>query len=172
MRQRSVTTDRFWRQSQIQLTSAQVLVVPVRPPSLTLNHTALLSKISHGTQTHFRRVLHLRSAGLPCLTTSIGASRHVGDHGTDVRVGPESPSQGDGRSRSSSSVQGRGCRTRDAAGCVSSALDIDQVNALDGAVALDRARDSLGLLEICVSCGILALGHKARLTVGLVYGSW
>lgn len=75
-----------------------------------------------------------------------------------MRVGPESPSQGDGRSRRSSSVQGRGCRARDAAGCVSSALDIDQVDALDGAVALNWARDSLGLLKTQVSRGILAWG--------------
>jgi hypothetical protein len=77
-------------------------------------------------------------SGGPVLAAGVGAAGHVGDEGSDVGVGPEGPAEGHGRA-------GRGIGVERGGHGASVALDVDGRGILDGAVAGDGARDSLGL---------------------------
>jgi hypothetical protein len=119
----------------------QVLDVPERPSSWTLNHTALLL---------FRQWItpceglseDVRSSRHPLVAPSIRALRHVRDGRTDVAIGPQSPVQLDVCANGNFCVESGGRGADDAALSVAAALDVGDGDVLYGAVALDGAGDA------------------------------
>lgn len=87
---------------------------------------------------------NLLSSRKPVVAPAVGASGHVCDDGTNVRVGPQGPLESDGRSGGSRGVERSRGRSDDASGAVSAALKINRVEVLDGAVAGDGSGNTLG----------------------------
>lgn len=112
--------------------------------------------------------LNILSARLPVMAARGRALGHVGHDGADVGLGPEGPAQTDGRAGLGGRVEGGGRGTLGAAGGPASALDVDQGEVLDGAVALDGAGDALGLGGQGWTLALVGW----VLTAGFVYGSW
>lgn len=87
-----------------------------------------------------------------------GALGHVGDGRANVRLGPESPVEGDLVTSLGLSDELGGGGTLDTTGGVATALEVDAGQVLDGAVALDGTGDTLGGRA------------RVRVLVGLVEG--
>jgi hypothetical protein len=68
--------------------------------------------------------------------TGIRTSRHIRQNRTLVTFWPRRPTQIHGRACGCWSVQSRGFRSNDAAGCVAAALEVDESDIFDGEVAL------------------------------------
>lgn len=77
---------------------------------------------------------------------SAGASSHVSDGGTDVRLGPQGPVKGHSGAGGGGRVQSRRRRTDNATISVTTTLEIVVRHVGDRTVALDGTRDSVGLL--------------------------
>lgn len=122
--------------------SAQTLVLPTRPPSAILNQTAL-EKISHSA-TSVRWSGGLRSAWEISGAIIVWAFRHVSNEWSTMACWPQCPSQTNGAS-SSGRPCGQVCwfRTNDPSCGIAAALQINQGEVENWAVALDWADDTI-----------------------------
>jgi hypothetical protein len=70
---------------------------------------------------------------------------HICNHRSGMRIRPKCPSEADlAACRNRSSCQLCWRRPRDSSSCVSTALEIDQGQILNGSVALDWSNDTIG----------------------------
>ena len=97
-------------------------------------------------------------AGQPVLAAGIRAAGHVGQDGAHVGVRPLRPPEGDSRSGLGGGMQRRGRAARVAAIGVAVALEVDERDVLDGAVARHGTRDALRLgVHVRVGVGVVEL---------------
>lgn len=97
-------------------------------------------------------------AGFVVLAAGLGAPGHVSEDGAHVGLGPEGPGEGDLGAGGGLGVEGGGRAAGGAAGGVAVALDVDDGEVLDGAVAGDGAGDALRLgVHVGVGVGVVEL---------------
>ncbi len=154
-------------------------MVPTRPSSLILNQTALESSSSACIVEVFLLLKNEASVGRGyvrrprhvVVASRIGTFSHICDQRPDVALWPERPVQCDFGPGGCVGMQRCRLRANDATFGVSAALKISDRHVLNWSVALDHARDSIGL-GVKVRLRMKGAWGRGQLTMGLLYGSW